>query len=193
MDIPNKLRAWLPLLPLALLLLASYWLSQQVQPLLPISSEQRHDVDYVIDKLTTTTLDESGQPRRILSANKMWHYPDDNTTYLQLPLLTSFFADRPPGYMSAQTGKLSNKGEDVFLYENVQIVRPASDNLGEQQFQTNYLHAAPERDWADTDHPVLMTGRKSTISAIGMELDNRARTVVFLSQVNATHEPLVQN
>lgn len=189
----NKLRAWLPLLPLGLLLLASYWLSQQVQPLSPIASEQRHDVDYVIDNLTTTTLGETGQPRRTLSAIKMWHYPDDNTTYLQQPRLTSLFADHPPGHMSAQTGKLSSKGEDVFLYENVQIVRPASDNLGELQFQTNYLHVAPERDWADTDHPVLMTGRRSTVNAVGMELDNRARTVVFLSQVNATHEPTVQN
>jgi lipopolysaccharide export system protein LptC len=188
--ISNKLRAWLPLLPLALLLLASYWLSMQVLPLSPVASEQRHDVDYVIDKLTTTTLNELGQPRVTLAAEKLWHYPDDDTTHLQMPHMTSFYADRPPSIIKAQTGKLSNKTDDVFLYDDVQILRPANGSLGEQQFRTNYLHVAPDRDWADTDHPVVMLGRKSTISAVGMELDNQARTVKLLSRVNATHEPI---
>ncbi len=188
--ISSKLRAWLPLLPLLLLLLASYWLSLQVQPLSPIASEQRHDVDYVINKLTSTTLNDLGQPRLTLAADKMWHFPDDDTTHLQMPQLTSFFADRPPGHITAQTGMISSKSEDVFLYDAVQVVRPSNDNLGEQRFHTDYLHVAPERDWADTDHPVLMLGRKSTISAVGMELDNQARTVKFLSQVRATHEPV---
>ncbi len=188
--ISDKLRAWWPLLPLALLMLASYWLSLQVQPVSPVTSEQRHDVDYVIDKLTTTTLNELGQPRVTLAAEKMWHYPDDDTTHLQLPHLTSFFADRPPSFIKAQTGKLSNKSDDVYLYDDVQVVRPASGTLSEQQFHTNYLHVAPDRDWADTDHPVVMYGRNSMISAVGMELDNRARTVKLLSQVSANHEPI---
>jgi lipopolysaccharide export system protein LptC len=185
-----KLRAWLPLLPLALLLLSSYWLSLQVQPLTVGASEQRHDVDYVIDKLTNTTLNESGQPRLTLSADKMWHYPDDDTTHLQMPQLTSFYADRPPGHTSAQTGKLSSKSEDLFLYDEVQVVRPAGTDSPEQRFQTDYLHVAPERDWADTDHPVLMLSGKNTISAVGMELDNQARSVKLLSRVRATHEPI---
>ncbi len=188
--ISSKLRAWLPLLPLLLLLSASYWLSLQVQPLSPITSEQRHDVDYVIDKLTSTTLNELGQPRLTLAADKMWHFPDDDTTHLQMPRLTSFFADRPPGHITAQTGTLSSKSEDVFLYDEVQVVRPSIGNLDEQRFHTDYLHVVPERDWADTDHPVLMLGRKSTVSAVGMELDNQARTVKLLSQVRATHEPV---
>ena len=188
--ISAKLRAWLPLLPLALLLLSSYWLSLQVQPLTVGASEQRHDVDYVIDKLTTTTLNESGQPRLTLSADKMWHYPDDDTTHLQMPQLISFFADRPPAHTSAQTGKLSSKSEDLFLYDEVQVVRPAGTDSPEQRFQTDYLHVAPERDWADTDHPVLMLSGKNTISAVGMELDNQARSVKLLSRVRATHEPI---
>lgn len=185
-----KLRAWLPLLPLALLLLSSYWLSLQVQPLASSAGEQRHDVDFVIDKLTTTTLNEQGQPRITLSADKMWHYPDDDTTHLQMPHLTSFFADRPPSRISAQSGTLSSKNEDLFLYDEVQVVRPAAAHAAEQRFQTDYLHVAPERDWAETDHPVLLLSGTSTISAIGMELDNQARSVKLLSRVRATHEPV---
>jgi len=188
--IAAKLRAWVPLLPLLLLLLASYWLSLQVQPLASAASEQRHDVDYVINKMTSTTLDEQGQPRLTLSAEKMWHYPDDDTTHLQMPHLTSFFADRPPSQTSAQSGTLSSKSEDLFLYDEVQVLRPTGINSEEERFQTDYLHVAPERDWAETDHPVLLLSRNSTISAVGMELDNQARTVKLLSRVRATHEPV---
>jgi lipopolysaccharide export system protein LptC len=184
-----KLRAWLPLLPLLLLLLASYWLSLQVQPLVSTTGEQRHDVDFVIDKLTATTLDEQGQPHIILSADKMWHYPDDDTTHLQAPRLTSFFADRPPSRISAQSGTISKGNEDLYLYDEVQVVRPAGTHTPEQRFQTDYLHVAPERGWADTDRPVLLLSGKSTISAVGLELDNQARSVKLLSRVRATHEP----
>ncbi len=187
--IGTKLRAWAPLLPLLLLLLASYWLSLQVQPLVSTAGEQRHDVDFVIDKLTATTLNEQGQPRLILSADKMWHYPDDDTTHLQMPHLTSFFADRPPSRISAQSGTIGSKSEDLYLYDEVQVVRPAGLHTPEQRFQTDYLHVAPDRGWADTDHPVLLLSGKSTISAVGMELDNQARSVKLLSRVRATHEP----
>lgn len=189
-NLADRLRGGLPLLPLALLLLASYWLSLQVQPLTPVSSEQRHDVDYVIDKLSSTTLDGQGKPKLTLAAEKMWHYPDDDTTHLQMPFMTSYFEGRAPSFIRAQTGVINSQSEDVYLYDEVQVVRPAEGPLSEQLFHTDYLHVAPERDWADTDHPVLMVGRKSTISAVGMELDNQAQTVKLLSRVRATHEPV---
>jgi lipopolysaccharide export system protein LptC len=188
--ITTKLRSLLPLLALSALLLGSYWLSIQVLPLVSVSSEQRHDVDYVIDNLTSTTLDELGQPHQTLAAEKMWHYPDDDTTHLQMPHLTSFFSDGPPSHITAQTGTLDNKNDDIYLYNDVKVVRPSRDNMSEQQFETDYLHVAPDRDWADTDHPVLMLSKKNKISAVGMELDNRLRTVKLLSQVRATHDPV---
>lgn len=184
----DRLRGWLPLLPLLLLLLASYWLSLQVAPIAAVERELRHDVDFAVEKLSSTTLNDSGLPRFKLSAEKMWHYPDDETTHLQMPLFTSYLPDRPPSHTSAQSGTISNLSSDIWLREGVQVVRPASGTLVEQRFQTDYLHIAPERDFAETDHPVLMRSGNNTISAVGMEIDNRARTVKLLSQVKASHE-----
>ena len=92
----EKARSWLPLLPLLLLLAATYWLNQQVQPLAQTQSQLRHDVDYVVDNFSAVTLNVQGQPRFMLTAQKLWHYPDDDTTHLQKPNLTSLYADRPP-------------------------------------------------------------------------------------------------
>ena len=186
----EKARAWLPLLPLLVLLLATYWLNQQVQPLPQTQSQQRHDVDFVVDRLSAITLNEQGQPRFTLAAEKMWHYPDDDTTHLQMPQLASLYANRPPVHTSAQTGMISSKGDEVFLYDEVRVLRPASGDSGEQLFATDYLHVIPDRDWAETDQSVVMTSRHNIIRAVGMELDNKARTVKLLSRVRANHEPI---
>src|SRR5512138_3888579 len=165
----DKARAWLPLLPLLLVLLATYWLSRQVQPLPQAEGQLRHDVDYVIDNISATSLNEQGQPRFTLAAEKMWHYPDDDTTHLQMPRLASLQADRPPILTFAQTGMISSKGDEVFLYDEVRVQRPALEGTGEQRFDTDYLRVIPDRDWAETDQSVVMTDPQSTIRAVGME------------------------
>lgn len=186
----DKARAWLPLLPLLLLLAATYWLNQQVQPLAPLQSQQRHDIDYSVDHFTAVTLNLQGQPRYTLAAEKLWHYPDDDSTHLQMPKITNLYANRPPTLTTAQTGMISSKGDDVYLYDDVNILRPASGDIGEQRFVTGYLHVIPDRDWAETNQSIVMTSRRDVIRAVGMELDNKARTVKLLSNVRANHEPV---
>ena len=186
----EKARAWLPLLPLLLLLAATYWLNQQVQPLPQVQSLQRHDIDYEVDNFSAVTLNLEGKPRFTLTAEKLWHYPDDDTTHLQLPRFTSLYSDRPPTLTSAQTGKISSKGDDVYLYDEVRVVRPATGDIGEQRFATDYLHVVPDRDWAETNQAVVYTSQYNTIRAVGMELDNKARTAKLLASVRATHEPI---
>ncbi|MDD4912600.1 MAG: LPS export ABC transporter periplasmic protein LptC [Sideroxydans sp.] len=183
----NTLRSWLPLLPFVLLLGASYWLSLQVQPLPTLDKTVRHELDYTIDKLSSTTLNEMGTPHFTLSAERLWHYPDDDSTHLSLPNLNYFTIDRPQIHASAKLGTLSNKAEHLFLQDNVQLTM-TSDKL-ERSFTTEYLHIIPEREWAETDRAVTLQNGRSTISAIGMEIDNPAHTLKLLSQVRAEHEP----
>lgn len=188
----DSTRAWLPLLPLILLLAATYWLNQQVQPLPQGQTQQRHDVDYYVDNFTATSLNPQGQARSMLSAEKMWHYPDDDTTHLQMPKLTSLYPDRPPMLTTSQTGAISSKGDDVYLYDDVRITRPASPGFAEEDFSTDYLHVIPDRDWAETDKSVVMTGPNTEVRAVGMELDYKTRTVKLLSRVSATHAPIIR-
>jgi lipopolysaccharide export system protein LptC len=186
----EKARSWLPLLPLLLMLAATYWLNLQVQPLPQAESQQRHDVDYYVDNFTATSLNILGQPRFILKAEKLWHYPDDDTTHLQMPHLTSLSPGRPPTLTTSLTGMLTSKGDDVYLYDEVHIVRPATADSLEQDFTTDYLHAIPDRDFAETDRAVVMSDKYNVIHAVGMQLDNKAGTVKLLSHVRATHEPI---
>jgi lipopolysaccharide export system protein LptC len=187
--ITSKLRSWLPILPLLGVLFASYWLSLQVQPLPAITKEIRHDVDFTIEQLSSTELDKQGIPRSMLFAEKMWHYSDDDTTHLQLPNLVSMKVGQPPVNITAKLATLSGNNEDIFMHEDVIITRTDPKTSNEMRFETDYLHVAPNRDVADTDHPVLMYDKRNVVSAVGMLFDNHARTVSLLSQVRAKHEP----
>lgn len=184
----NTFRSWLPLLPFLLLLGASYWLSLQVQPLPAIDKTVRHELDYSIDKLSSTTLNEKGAPRFTLSAERLWHYPDDDSTHLTLPNLNYFSVDRPQIHASAKLGTLSNHADDLFLQDDVHLTM--TSDKAERSFRTEYLHIIPEREWAETDRPVTLQNGRSRIDAIGMEIDNPARTLKLLSQVRAEHEPI---
>lgn len=187
----DRLISWIPLLPLLLLLAATHWLNQQVKPLGPASdSNLRHDPDYIINNFTATSLDKQGKVHFTMSAQKMWHYPDDDSTHLESPQLFSMFADRPPMRTSALRGTISSKGDEVFLYDDVLIVTPAYGTHSTRTFSTDYLHVVPDKDIADSDHLVTMSDAKSTMQAVGMVLNNKARTVELLSRVKSTYEPV---
>lgn len=186
----ERLRSFLPLLPLLLLLAATYWLNLQVQsPTSAAGKNLRHDPDYMIDNFTATTLDEQGKIRFVMSAKKMWHYPDDDTTHLEVPRLESLTFEKPPLRITSQDGEISSKGDEVFLRNNVVIVRPAYADKSELTFNTDYLHVVPNKEIANTDRPVTMFDARTALNAVGMELDNKARTIKFLSRVKTVYVP----
>ena len=156
----HRLREWSPVLPLLLLLGATYWLNQQVRPL-PHEPDgsKRHDPDFIISKLTATTLNGQGAPHFVLSTQNMVHYPDNDS-----------------------------KGNEIFLRDNVKLVRAANDTQSEMTLNTTYLHAVPDLGLMDTDRPVTMMDAHNEIHAVGMKFDNKARIIKLLAQVRSQHE-----
>ncbi len=188
MTFASRVRYWLPLGPLLGLLAITYWLNQQVQPEpdKPDGSK-RHDPDAIMENFSAIRLNEQGVPRFIMAAKKMQHYPDDDSTTLEVPRLTSLSAEQPPIHIIARQGNVSSKGDEVFLYHDVEVLREASTEREELTLHTEYLHIVPDRDWADTDRPVVIVDAHNTVHAIGLEMDNNARTLKLLSQVRSEH------
>ena len=187
----ERLRSWLPLLPLLLLLGATYWLNLQVQgPAAGSGKILRHDPDYIIDNFTATTLDAKGKVHFVMSAKKMVHYPDDDTTHLEAPQIASHASEHTPMHMSARSGELSHKGDEIFLRNDVTIIRPAYAKQSELVFKTDYLHIMPNKNIAASDQPVSLVDARTRLDATGMELDYKTHIVKFLSKVRTVYEPV---
>ena len=190
MTFASRARYWLPLLPLLGLLGATYWLNQQVQPgSAKPDGSKRHDPDAIMENFSAIKLNEQGKPRFIMAAKKLQHYPDDDSTTLEVPRLTALSAERPAIHIIARQGNVSSKGDEVFLYNDVEVLREASAQQEELTLHTEYLHIIPDRDWADTDRAVIIVDAHNTVHAKGLEMDNKARTLKLLSQVRSEHVP----
>jgi lipopolysaccharide export system protein LptC len=190
MTFSSRARYWLPLLPLIGLLGVTYWLNQQVlsEPAAHDSSK-RHDPDAIVEDFSATSLNEQGVPSFIMAAKKMVHFPDDDSTTLEAPRITMLSAGQPAIHATAKSATISSKGEEVILRDDVEVLRDASERQDSFKLQTEYLRIFPDQNLADTDRAVTLVDAHNIVHAIGMELDNKTRTLKLLSQVTSDHVP----
>ena len=186
----SRARYWLPLVPLIALLGVTYWLNQQVLPGLPTpDSSKRHDPDAIVENFSATKLNEQGTPSFIMAAKKLLHYPDDDSTTLEEPRITMLSTGQPAIHAAAKSATISSKGDEVFLHDDVEVLRDATKLQDSLRLQTDYLRIVPDQDLADSDRAVTIVDAHNIIHAIGMELDNKTRTLKLLSQVRSDHVP----
>ncbi len=162
-----------PLLLMLALAAASLWLERAVQtPEYDKSGKTRHDPDFIAEGFGVTKLGSKGKPEYTLSAERMLHYPDDETTDIEAPRLVQRSDSASPVVIRADRGSISRNGEEARFYGNVVVVREAGRGQNELRVQTEYLQIVPDRDIASTDKAVLITEGKSRLSGVGMEFNN---------------------
>jgi lipopolysaccharide export system protein LptC len=192
MSFATRVRYWLPLLPLLGLLGATYWLNQQAQPE-PVKPDgsTRHDPDTVVENFSAVKLNKEGTTYFIMSAAKMQHYPDDDSTALEAPRFTLLAEDSPPLLATAKSGSISRKGDELLLQGGVEVLSEAGVKQDQLKLQTEFLNIIPDQDLASSDRAVTLTDAHTTVNAIGLELNNKTRTIKLLSKVRSEYVPPV--
>ncbi len=85
-----------PLLLLAVLAGLTFWLDQAVQEGVHGNGAERHDPDYIAEKIIAHRMDANGDIKHTLYAERMTHYPDDDSTHLVSPRFVSNVSARAP-------------------------------------------------------------------------------------------------
>ena len=185
----DRLSNLFPLLLVLVLAAGSLWLERAVQaPEGDRSGKLRHDPDFIAEDFGVTKMSTSGKPEYILSAERMLHYPDDQSTDIVAPRLVQRREDAPQIVISADRGQVSKNGEVANFYGGVVVVREAGGGRSELRMQTEYLQIVPDQDIARTDKPVIITEGRSRLAGVGMELNNKTRQFTLLSQVKGTFD-----
>ena len=83
---------------------------------------ERHDPDYYIENFTATGLDKNGQRRFVIEAERMAHFPDDDTALLDNPHVIEYEVGFAPRHTYADSGWMSSSGDEILLTGNVRIV-----------------------------------------------------------------------
>lgn len=84
--------------------------------------KQRHDPDYYVENFTATGLDKNGQRKFVIEAERMAHFPDDDTALLDNPHVIEFQQGFAPRHTYADSGWMSSSGDEILLTGNVKIV-----------------------------------------------------------------------
>jgi len=185
----GRYAAWFPVVLLAALAAVTAWLERQVQPPEPArDAKSRHDPDYIVEKLNVTRFGPDGAARYVLNARRMTHYPDDDTTFLEVPKLVHYGQHGIKVTATARQATVSSNGQDAYLTDNVQVVRSAYADKSELKVETTYLHVIPEDNVVETDKLVKISDANTLITSVGLEFNNETRILHLLSRVRGTYE-----
>jgi lipopolysaccharide export system protein LptC len=180
------------LFPLALMLslaLLTFWLERTVREDETKPPTRRHDPDYIVVNFTTTTYNRDGVAESTLSAERMLHFPDDDTTELHGPRVVQTKPSEPRITVSAARGQLSRDGDEIFLYDNVVLEREALAERSAVRMTTSFLHIVRDRSLVRTDRPVEIVEEGRALSGRGMEYNNQSGTFSLHADVQGRYLP----
>ncbi len=186
----DRLTAWVPLVLVGLLAALTLWLDRTVQSSArDVTGASRHDPDYIVDHLSVARMSEAGAAKYTLSAVKMVHYPDDDTTLLTTPRFVSYGSEQAPVVITASQAVISGRGDHVYFQDDVRVTRAAYGDQSELVMRTAFLHVIPDRNLARTDRQVTLTDAATVVTAVGLELNGETRILKLLSSVRGTYDP----
>jgi lipopolysaccharide export system protein LptC len=186
----SRFTTWAPIALLGVLAALTFWLNRVIE-----SSERdivgpsRSDPDYMVQNISARTLDETGKARNVLTAAKMVHYPDDDSTLLTQPKFVSYGAVEAPVTITANQGVVSSKGEHVYFQDNVRVARAPYGDQSELIMRTSFLHVIPNEHLAKTDRHVTIINDATVVTAVGLELNTESQELKLLSNVQSTYDP----
>lgn len=172
-----------PLALMALLAAVTYWLYRVVQADNP-HGPLRHDPDYVVEQFKVRRFDLDGTLQHTLYAEKMVHYPDDDTSLVTTPHL--IYHRQPPTEVFARQALVGRDGKEVDLIDEVRVIRQGLEGALPTVLETRLLKVFPDAETATTNTPVTITKGQSIVHGSGLDLDNKTGITLLHGRVTAT-------
>ncbi len=179
----------LPLLPMGILLLLAvmtFWLSRFVEDdAARTLANKRHDPDVVVEKFTAQKLSPSGDVQYVVSADKMAHFPDDDSSVLESIVFTATALDRPTVIARAPIGRVIKGGDEIAMEGGVVVNADATGHSPAMQMRTPTLLLVPEKNLALSNDGVVIESVQGVMHASRFELNSNTREL-SLTRLKAT-------
>ena len=171
----------LPVLPLAVLVslvALTYWLNQFVQtPGARADGNQRHDPDLIVENFTAQALGPTGDVQYTVKAAKMSHFPDDDSSLLEIVVFTALHASLPPIVAEAPRGRLVAGGDEVIMEGGVVVTSEKTETHQPLRLSTPALNIFPDKNLARSTEGVRLDSPTGHLTASTMELNSLTRSV----------------
>lgn len=182
---------WPALLTLGLMLVlatGSFWLLKKFQ-----HSDESEPVgvragepDYTMDDFHYTSVGQDGKVSYLLEGERLSHYPDSDDSVVRQPRLTTYYPDRPPMTLRAESARINGERTEVHLHDKVLLQRPPAKGADDLTVSSEYMLLLTKQDIVKSDRLVHGHQGNSTLIGTGMLADNAKRTLALHSQVSTT-------
>lgn len=181
----------LPALPLAVLMLLvalTFWLNQFVQiPGARADGNKRHDPDLVVENFAAQALSATGEVQYTVKAEKMAHFPDDDSSLLETVVFTALHPNLPPIVARAPRGRLLAGVDEVIMDGGVLVTSEKSAKYQPLRLSTPTLSIFPDKNIARSTEGVRVDSPTAQLTASKMELNSLTRRIV-MERGHATYE-----
>lgn len=184
-----RLTQLIPLVAVAALAGITWWLLQATLP--PPGGDaarpKTHTPDYFADNFSVSELDQSGQTQYRLTAAKLLHYEDNETSDLTRPAMRAFQPDKPVVTTTSKRGTVNGDVSIVDLYDDAQILRAAGGTDPQMQADSEHFRIFVNDDVIQTEKPVKLQRGLSVMNATdGMKYNNVTRVIELYGNVRGT-------
>jgi lipopolysaccharide export system protein LptC len=177
----QRLLGMAPIAALALLAAVSVWLERTANTEPEKRQVARHDPDFWAENITIRKYGPEGQLQNTLTAEKMLHFPDNDTTLLTKPQLR-YHRDEPV-VISGTQGVVSQRGEEVSIIGGATVQREGRNQALPTRVETEVLTLLPDEGIARSQHPVVITQGQTVLRGSGMDANNKEGVSVLFGRV----------
>jgi lipopolysaccharide export system protein LptC len=180
---------WMPLGLAALIALLGVWLNHLAErPQVEDNTGFVHEPDTIVEHFKVQTFDTAGRPLHLLTARRMLHYMDDDTSELDLPLFRLTSTDQPPVEVRARRGLVFGDRRSVHFLGDVQATREATADQLALTLTGEHLRVVPEAGILNSDKPVTLRQGQSVIHAGGLYVDEPKKRLELTGGVRGLYE-----
>lgn len=180
--------AYLPLLVMGLLALATWWLVKNTPVAAGPGAERppSHEPDYTMRGFMVQRYARDGSLRTQIEGDVAFHYPDTDTLEIENPRIRAIAADGRVTLASARRALANGDGSEVQLLVGAHVVREATPQQQAVDFRSDFLDVFVNAERVRSHLPVTVTQGATEIVAAGMEYDNLTRVVELQGRMHAT-------
>jgi lipopolysaccharide export system protein LptC len=189
---------WLVISVIVVLTLATLYFWDSPPKMLlpgPLFDESKRFPYAIINDAHSQHFDDNGQLSYEFVAITLKHFRrdfgvfrKDDYTELEAPALTLFTEDQP-WYITAEMGKLTEKGELLVLTDKVRIWQQNQPE-GVTELTTNTLEIQLTKKQVKTADDVQIRLPQGQFEARGMIIDLATKNIQLLERVRGIHEPI---
>lgn len=187
----EALLAYLPVLLMALLALATWWLVKNTPVPGPerAAAPPRQDPDYTMSEFLVQRFGADGALRVQIEGTRLQHFPATDTLEIDAPRIVAHGTDGRITEATATRAVASGDGTELQLIGDARVRRGALPGQEPIEFRGEFLHAFANTERLRSHLPVVVTRGATVVRADGIEYDHRAQRIDFLGRMRASFAP----